>query len=269
MATRLTFYDPETDTAVELILSEEDARRAENDLQFATALMNSALQERATRQGKTTNVKSQQGDADNTDPDSPNTEGHSQSAHQGDTVTSEESGLYRWTTEMVLFLLDNYVEREEKFSSGKFSQKKNWEDIAEAMRSKSPLITGPQCAAKMRSLKKTYKSVKDHNNKSGNDRRKWLFYEKMDTIFQSKAWASPVAVASSSGVSSQRSQESKSEVSSESSSSRKTKENMASLLKKRLQQKKEEEEARAKRHKERMEMDEKMLALLSKLVENK
>lgn len=78
---------------------------------------------------------------------------------------------------MVLFLLDTYVEREEKFSSGKFSQKKIWEDIAEAMRHKIPLITGPQCAAKMRSLKKTYKSVKDHNSKSGNDRRTWLFYE--------------------------------------------------------------------------------------------
>lgn len=38
--------------------------------------------------------------------------------------------------------------------------------------------------------------------------------QKMDTIFQAKAWASPVAVASSSGVSSQKSQESESEVSS-------------------------------------------------------
>ncbi|CAH2101082.1 unnamed protein product [Euphydryas editha] len=47
--TKLTFYDPETDTAVELILSEEDARRAENDLQFATALMNTTT---TTRKGR-------------------------------------------------------------------------------------------------------------------------------------------------------------------------------------------------------------------------
>ncbi|KAG5863672.1 hypothetical protein JTB14_002739 [Gonioctena quinquepunctata] len=50
----------------------------------------------------------------------------------------------------------------------------------------------------------------------------------------------------------------------ESSSSLKTKENVASLLKKRLT--KGEEEARAKRHKERLEMDEEMLELLSRVI---
>lgn len=38
-------------------------------------------------------------------------------------------------------------------------------------------VTGPMCAAKLRSLKKTYKVVKDHNNKSGNDRRTWKFFD--------------------------------------------------------------------------------------------
>lgn len=51
------------------------------------------------------------------------------------------------------------------------------------------------------------------------------------------------------------------------SSKESSKENVCGLLKKKLVQKTEHEEAKAKRHKERMEMDEKFLAVLSKLVE--
>ncbi|KAK4879482.1 hypothetical protein RN001_007628 [Aquatica leii] len=113
----------------------------------------------------------------------------------------------------------------EKVFRWKVFSKKNWEEIAETMKQKILSISGPQCAAKMQSLKKTYKSVKYHNTKSA------------------KTWSSPVAVTSLSGIFN-NTEKSKSEALSE-------------------------EQARAKRHKERVDIDEKVLALLSKLVDKK
>lgn len=90
--------------------------------------------------------------------------------------------LYRWSTAAVLLLLDTYKMFEEKFSSGKYSHKKIWEEISAVLAEKGYMITGPQCAAKLRSLKKSYKSVKDHNNRSGSDRRTWQFYEVQENL---------------------------------------------------------------------------------------
>lgn len=73
-------------------------------------------------------------------------------------------------------LLENYRASENKFVDGKHLHKKIWDEIAKSMIKKGHSVTGPQCAAKLRSLKKTYKAIKDHNNKSGNNRRNWQFF---------------------------------------------------------------------------------------------
>lgn len=90
--------------------------------------------------------------------------------------------MYRWSTTAVLLLLDTYKTFQDKFSSGKYSHKKIWDEISITLVEKGHLTTGPQCAAKLRSLKKTYKSVKDHNNLSGNNRRTWQFYEVQEKL---------------------------------------------------------------------------------------
>lgn len=100
---------------------------------------------------------------------------------------------YRWSTAAVLLLLETYKTYktfEEKFSNGKYSHKKVWKEISAILVKKGHTITGPQCAAKVRSLKKTYKSVKDHNNRSGNDRRTWQFYEvKLNYRYSKKVYS--------------------------------------------------------------------------------
>lgn len=72
---------------------------------------------------------------------------------------------------------------EEKFTNGKLSHKKCWELVAEVLKNHGYSITGSQCASKFRSLKKTYKSIKDHNSKSGNDRRTWQHFEVLNNFF--------------------------------------------------------------------------------------
>lgn len=77
----------------------------------------------------------------------------------------------------MLLLLETYKVNKTKFTNGKQSQKKTWEEVFETLKCNGQNVTGPMCAAKLRSLKKTYKAVKDHNNKSGNHRRNWQFFE--------------------------------------------------------------------------------------------
>lgn len=85
--------------------------------------------------------------------------------------------LYRWPEASVLLLLQTYEEMEEKLNTGKLSHKKCWELTAQILKKNGYNVTGPQCASKFRSLKKTYKSIKDHNSKSGNNRRTWQHFE--------------------------------------------------------------------------------------------
>ncbi|XP_046597816.1 uncharacterized protein LOC124294783 [Neodiprion lecontei] len=168
---------------------------------------------------------------------------------------------------LVFFLLlESYRALEKDFYSGKISQKNIWEKVAKELKVKGHDVTGPQCSSKLRSLKKTYKSIKDHNNKSGNDRRTWQFFDIMEEIFSKKAWCDPVAVASSTGLSKKSLETNDSMGGSDSGCSIKSKKTpVATLLGKRLKQKEEHEAQKNKRHEERMEMDEKFLNVLEKL----
>ncbi|XP_039312759.1 uncharacterized protein LOC105202847 [Solenopsis invicta] len=146
MATKkVAIFD--NDKVIKFILSPEDATRARNNIVFATTLLNAAKKE--------------------------------SSLNNPDGINNSESdgGFYRWTTSCMLLMLQTYKENEEKFTNGKHSQKKIWEEIAKILKCNGHNVTGPMCAAKLKSLKKTYKAVKDHNNKSDNDRRSWQFFE--------------------------------------------------------------------------------------------
>ena len=51
------------------------------------------------------------------------------------------------------------------------SVKKFWNMVSHLLLEKGYQVTGIQCKSKMAGLKNTYKSVKDHNAKSGNHPR--------------------------------------------------------------------------------------------------
>ncbi|XP_039307026.1 uncharacterized protein LOC120358158 [Solenopsis invicta] len=162
MATeKVAIFD--NDKVIEFILSPEDATRACNDIVFAT-LLNAAKEESSL---------------------------NNPGSDDGINNSEFDGGFYRWTTSCVLLMLQTYKENEEKFTNGKHSQKKIWEEIAKMLKCNGHNVTGPMCAAKLRSLKKTYKTVKDHNNKSGNGRRSWQFFEIMDEIFSKKSMVCP------------------------------------------------------------------------------
>ncbi|XP_043489893.1 uncharacterized protein LOC122516283 [Polistes fuscatus] len=268
MATvKLTLYNAERDILVDVNVSAADAQRASTDTVFATQLLNKCLNEQLQT---STSADLADNNVQLTD-ESTDTFIDEEFLSTGDTAYSNfetqdsEASLYRWSTPCVLLLLESYRSMEKDFNSGKIFQKKIWEKVAEELKVKGHNVTGPQCSSKLRSLKKSYKSIKDHNSKSGNDRRTWQFFDIMEEIFSIKAWCDPVAIASSTGLSKKQLESNDSMGGSDSGCSIKSKRTpIATLLGKRLKQK-EHELQKSKRHKERMEMDEKLLNVLEKL----
>ncbi|CAG9815532.1 unnamed protein product [Phaedon cochleariae] len=267
MATEtITLYDSEKDLLLDVKVSPEDARRAERDISFATELLKTALQQQSSESCISEDssmvdvshhgsmIEDQDGEhiADTTDPDESLTE-------------ATEVSLYRWSPPCVMLLLETYRNMENTFNKGKLSHKRLWKKISAELLAKGYNVTGPQCASELRSLKKTYKATKYHNNKSGNDRRNWQFFEIMDYIFSGKAWSNPVAIASSTGLFIQTNTLNSFEGSDSGCSTNQSstsKQTIVSLFAKRMKQKEEHEKNKADRHKEKMEMEKKWLELL-------
>lgn len=63
------------------------------------------------------------------------------------------------------------------FNNPKMSAKQCWNNISKKMKDAGYHISGIKCTTKFQCLKRTFKSVTDHNKKSGNNRRKWEYYE--------------------------------------------------------------------------------------------
>ncbi|XP_011704875.1 PREDICTED: uncharacterized protein LOC105460129, partial [Wasmannia auropunctata] len=102
--------------------------------------------------------------------------------------TGEESITdgFRWSHEAIMLLLDEYRQQEGNMYSGKIIQKKAWNEIAKIMNNKGYMVTGRQCNTRVNTMKRTYKVVKDHNGRSGNNRRTWKYLEIMESILGEK-----------------------------------------------------------------------------------
>lgn len=108
--------------------------------------------------------------------------------------------IYKWSHEAILLLIEEYRIRKDDFNSGKISQKKVWDTISKKLIEKGHIVTGPQCMSKFAGLKRTYKATKDHNTKSGNNTRSWVYYELMDDLLGHKPFMQPAATVSSTGL---------------------------------------------------------------------
>ena len=84
-----------------------------------------------------------------------------------------------------------------------------YDKIATLMREKGYNRDSEQCKTKIKNLKSTYRSIKDHNNKSGNDKKTWPFYDQMDAVLGHRPASDPPIVldACAGGISIQPSEE--------------------------------------------------------------
>ncbi|KAF0750566.1 trihelix transcription factor ASIL1-like [Aphis craccivora] len=122
-------------------------------------------------------------------------------------------------------------------------------------------------------LKRIYKSIKDHNNKSGNGPRTWVYFNTMGFVIGSKPYMKPIATVSSTGVKNYATNnESVFNVASETLSSEPPRKNLIQIptvdkVVLAIQQNKTiDEENRERRHREKMEQKKEALDLLSRLI---
>ncbi|XP_029662397.1 uncharacterized protein LOC115235014 [Formica exsecta] len=111
---------------------------------------------------------------------------------------------FRWPHAAIMLLLEEYRQREENMSSGKITHKKAWDQIAEVMNANGYFVTGKQCTTRINTMKRTYKAVKDHNGKSGNNKRTWQYFEVMERFLGEKPYMAPLSTVSSTGAATSR-----------------------------------------------------------------
>jgi hypothetical protein len=211
---------------------------------------------------------------------------------------SEQESVFKWSHQAVLLLIEEYRKREEDvvsgkimiyfiqynglsmildfltdfmFSIGKISQKRVWKLISEVLCSHGHDVTGPQCQSKFNGMKRTFKSIKDHNSISGNNPRSWLYTEVMESLLGERPFMNPVALASSSNLASVENEssdvssfDSDTSVGSLNSRKRKKTSEIAEVI---IKSRRMAEENKLKRHQQTMDQREKILDALNKLID--
>ena len=86
----------------------------------------------------------------------------------------------RWTARQAEVLVSLWVENFEALESSRCNQV--WPKLVNKVCSPGPTKTLRQCKVKIRNLKDAYKTYKDENKQSGNERRSCAFYEEFDRV---------------------------------------------------------------------------------------
>jgi len=166
---------------------------------------------------------------------------------------------------MILGLLTDFM-----FFVGKISQKRVWKSISDVLRSHGHDVTGPQCQSKFNGMKRTFKSIKDHNSISGNNPRSWPYTEVMESLLGEKPFMNPIALASSTNRAYIENESSDifsldSDISVGSSNSRKRKTSqIAEII---MKSRRIAEENKQKRHQQIMDQRTEILNALNKLID--
>ncbi|KAL0116387.1 hypothetical protein PUN28_009777 [Cardiocondyla obscurior] len=130
-----------------------------------------------------------------------------------------------------------YTLREPLLTTGKLSQKKAWLEIAAHLITKGYNVTDKQCMTRMNTMKRTYKNIENHNCKSGNNRRTLQYFDIMDDFLGKKPYMTPLVTVSS--------------------NKKRKAEEMDSIR----------EEAKNKRHRERIDIQQKLIETLDKFIQ--
>ena len=113
-------------------------------------------------------------------------------------LEGEETKLLSWSTNSVKLLISLRRENDDLFSKGKVRKNVAWQRIAEKFNATSSVKpTGEQCSNKWKKLEEKFKKVRDHNDKTGNDRKECEFEEELAEFFGNDPKIMPLATDSS------------------------------------------------------------------------
>ena len=106
--------------------------------------------------------------------------------------------LDKWEDQDCKLLMVCWSDHKHLFG-GKTRKKDIFEKIAKAFNEKSKrIVSGEQCMRKWNKMVTRQKEIQDHNNKSGNDRKTWKYYEELSQCLSEEASINPVCTMESS-----------------------------------------------------------------------
>lgn len=113
-------------------------------------------------------------------------------------LDGEETKLLTWSTKSTKLLISLRRENDDLFAKGKVRKNVAWQRIAEKFNLTSSVkVTGEQCSNKWKKLEEKYKKVKEHNDKTGNDRKECDFQQELEEFFGTDPKIIPMATVSS------------------------------------------------------------------------
>jgi hypothetical protein len=104
--------------------------------------------------------------------------------HEQIKVQEEEEMSLKWSKQATLLLISEYNERLDKIESGKLRQNRAFKEISNELSKAGYMFTKDQCTGRIKTITGAYKLVKDHNSKSGNDKKSYVFEEELDELYK-------------------------------------------------------------------------------------
>jgi len=103
-----------------------------------------------------------------------------------------------WSSKRTKLLISLRREKTDLLENGKVRRKVVWDKVAEQFNANSSVrVTGEQCANKWKKLEEIYKKVREHNAKTGNEKKECEFEDELAEFFRSDPKIIPPATVSS------------------------------------------------------------------------
>ncbi|KAG5899640.1 hypothetical protein JTB14_036013 [Gonioctena quinquepunctata] len=114
--------------------------------------------------------------------------------------SSENSKTHHWDDKDTLCLMDLCMMYREKLQSPKYKKKHIFKEISDVLLEKGHQFSPLQCEDKLKTLITKYREICDHNNKTGNERKTWKFFEQLEEYIGVKPNVRPAGKCSFLGL---------------------------------------------------------------------
>ena len=112
-------------------------------------------------------------------------------------VDEEETNLTTWSSQSTKLLISLPKENDSLFTKGKVRKNVAWQRVAAQFNATSSVkVNGEQCSNKCKKLEK-FKKTKEHNNKTGNNRKECDFQDELSEFFGDNPKIIPLATVAS------------------------------------------------------------------------
>ena len=113
------------------------------------------------------------------------------------TGLENDEKLVTWSSKSTKLLISLRREKTDLFDHGKVRRKVAWDKVAELFNANSSVrVTGEQCSNKWKKLEEKYKKVREHNAKTGSDKKECEFEDELAEFFRSDPKIIPPATVS-------------------------------------------------------------------------